>query len=147
MILVLRAMNSIFFQEAKDAKNWNQIQRFMSNADKFIMELRGYDKDNMPRFAYESLRKNYFTDERFNYERICKTSKAAAGLFLWIRGLYNYVRIIKQRGPQMTQSPVRQQHVRNSSELGYSESPLRQPRPQPSHLNSTASRNAKTQRA
>lgn len=124
----------------------------MSNADKVLMEMKGYDKDNIPRFVYESLRTKYFAYKGFNYEQICKKSKAAAELFLWIRGLFTYGKIMRQRGGQIispsnlnqSQSPARQQHARSSSEFGYTETPLRQPRPQPSHLNSTASRNAKT---
>ena len=73
----------------------------MSNADKMLMEMTGYDKDNIPRFVYESLRTKYFTNKGFNYERICKSSKAAAGLFRWIRGLYTYGKIMRQRGSQI----------------------------------------------
>ena len=51
-----------------------------------------YDKDNVELKLWKKLRP-YVNDPELSPESLCKKSKAAGGLGVWVRGIYIYVGI------------------------------------------------------
>ena len=143
----------------------------MANAGQFLKKMVDFDKDNVSPRVIKKLG-GYFNVPGFDRDSIMKNSAAAASLFMWVKGIYVYSRA-RMQGRDMSSSPVRQQQPNNRQSLsqsfnsiaeeprvaptqyndpsifsGEAETPQRNSAKRtPSYLNSTASRNAKTQRA
>ncbi|CAM9250530.1 unnamed protein product [Sphacelaria rigidula] len=78
---------------------WGPSQKMLGDPE-FIIQLKGYDKDNIPAKTMAEIRKKYVTDPRFTPEAAEKASKAAAGLCKWVYAMETYDRVAKVVGPK-----------------------------------------------
>ena len=64
----------------------------LSNTERLIASLKGYDKDNVPKSILQKV-KPVVTHESFTPENMMKKSAAIASLCVWAMGMYEYATV------------------------------------------------------
>lgn len=80
-------------------KSWKAAKAMMGNVDKFLIDLKTYDKDNIP----ETCRKEvqvYVKDKGFDPELVKSQSQAAAGLCSWVINILKYYEVFCDVAPK-----------------------------------------------
>ncbi|CAF0714705.1 unnamed protein product [Brachionus calyciflorus] len=80
-------------------RSWKAAKAMMGNVDKFLIDLKTYDKDNIP----ETCRKEvqvYIKDPIFQPELVKTQSLAAAGLCSWVVNILKYYEVFCDVAPK-----------------------------------------------
>ncbi len=83
---------------AKD-RSWKAAKAFMGNVDKFLEQLKSYDKENI----HENCRKEvqqYVNDKEFEPELIKSKSAAASGLCSWVVNILKFYEVYCDVAPK-----------------------------------------------
>lgn len=67
---------------------------------KFLVELKEYDKDNIPAWIIAKISSNYINNPDFNPALIQKVSSACQGLCKWVIAIVSYDKIFKIVAPK-----------------------------------------------
>jgi dynein heavy chain len=73
-------------------KSWKAAKVMMGNVDKFLSDLKNYDKDNIHENCRREV-KPYLNDSSFTPELIRTQSQAAAGLCSWVINILKYYEV------------------------------------------------------
>ena len=85
----------IMLQESPD---WKTAKKVLGDS-KFLENLKGYDKDNIPEPTIKKLQK-YVNDEGMSVDTVGRVSSAAKGLCMWLHAMNTYHRVAKTVGPK-----------------------------------------------
>ena len=80
-------------------KSWKTAKAFMGNVDKFLVDLKTYDKDNI----HENCRREvqvYVKDKTFDPDQVKTQSNAAAGLCSWVINILRYYEVFCDVAPK-----------------------------------------------
>merc|ERR1712054_314031 len=80
-------------------KNWKNSVGILQRGGKLLVELKEYDKDNIPAEYLKKLQK-YLDRDDFTLEAVGKQSSAAQGMCMWVRAMDVYSRVAKEVGPK-----------------------------------------------
>lgn len=80
-------------------RSWKAAKSFMGNVDKFLEQLKTYDKENIPETCRREVMK-YIADEEFNPELVRTKSAAAAGLCSWVINILRFYEIYCDVAPK-----------------------------------------------
>lgn len=80
-------------------KNWKSSVGILQRGGKLLVELKEYDKDNIPAEYLKKLQK-YLDRDDFTPEAVGKQSSAAQGMCMWVRAMDVYSRVAKEVGPK-----------------------------------------------
>ena len=78
--------------------DWDTAKRVMTDP-KFMDNLKGYDKDNIPAASLRKLRK-YVEDPNFSIDAVTKVSKAASSLCMWVHAMDVYSVVARAVAPK-----------------------------------------------
>mmetsp|Transcript_46773 Transcript_46773/g.83798 ORF Transcript_46773/g.83798 Transcript_46773/m.83798 type:complete len:4084 (-) Transcript_46773:846-13097(-) len=82
----------------KEGKDWASAKKVISDSG-FLKRLLNYDKDNIPAKVSKDVQK-YINDESFTPQIVESSSKACAGLCMWVRAIDTYSKVAKNVGPK-----------------------------------------------
>lgn len=74
---------------------WDDAKRLLNDPSKFITRLEKYDRDNIPDNLINKLTNFFKNHPEFQSKVVAKASKAAEGLCLWCRAIYDYHFVFK----------------------------------------------------
>ncbi len=80
-------------------KSWKVAKLMMGNVDKFLSDLKNYDKDNIHENCRREV-KPYLNDPSFKPELIRTQSQAAAGLCSWVINIVKYYEVFMEVLPK-----------------------------------------------
>ena len=80
-------------------RSWKAVKAMMGNVDKFLVDLKTYDKDNIPEMCRKEV-KVYVTDKAFDPEQVKTQSSAAAGLCSWVINILRYYEVYTDVAPK-----------------------------------------------
>jgi dynein heavy chain len=83
---------------AKD-RSWKAAKAFMGNVDKFLEQLKGYDKENIHENCRREIQQ-YVNDKEFEPELIRSKSNAAAGLCSWVINILKFYEVYCDVAPK-----------------------------------------------
>ncbi|KAJ1517722.1 Dynein heavy chain 7, axonemal [Coelomomyces lativittatus] len=78
---------------------WSPAQKVLADS-KFLQNLKGYDKDNIPVKIIQKIRKEYIPNPEFDPNVIKNASTAAEGLCRWVRAMDSYDEVAKVVAPK-----------------------------------------------
>lgn len=61
----------------------------------FLQSLKDYDKDNIPPFIMDTIRRFYLPHKDFHPKIVAKASSAAEGLCKWVIAMDKYDKVVK----------------------------------------------------
>ncbi|GBG25533.1 Dynein heavy chain 6, axonemal [Hondaea fermentalgiana] len=91
---VMEAVNVLLGEKP----DWDTAKKVMSDT-KFMDNLKGYDKDNIPAATLKKLKK-YVEDPMMAVDNVAKVSKAATSLCMWVHAMDVYSVVAKEVGPK-----------------------------------------------
>lgn len=80
-------------------RSWKNAKAMMGNVDKFLNDLRTYDKDNIPEMCRKEVQV-YVTDKTFDPDLVKTQSNAAAGLCSWVINILKYYEVFCDVAPK-----------------------------------------------
>jgi dynein heavy chain len=84
----------------KEPDYWQAAQQtVLSNANKLLVDLREFDKDNIPDKVITKI-EPYIADPRFTPTQIEKASKACTAVCMWVRAMHKYHNVAKAVEPK-----------------------------------------------
>lgn len=116
---VLTICNALMVCLGIQEQGWNRAKQMMADKNALLQALKNYDKDNVPSRTIKTLERDFFSNEELTLENVRNQSCAAGSLYEWVRGLYEYCRLLAKirqiRGisasrsdQSQSRSPVRQ---------------------------------------
>ncbi|KAG7394155.1 hypothetical protein PHYBOEH_005588 [Phytophthora boehmeriae] len=78
--------------------DWDTSKRILSRST-FMIELKEYDKDNIPAATLKRIRK-YIENPDFAVDEVKKVSHAAMSLCMWVHAIDTYARVFKEVAPK-----------------------------------------------
>lgn len=80
-------------------RSWKNAKAMMGNIDKFLNDLRNYDKDNIPEMCRKEVQV-YVKDKTFDPDLIRTQSQAASGLCSWVINILKYYEVYCDVAPK-----------------------------------------------
>lgn len=80
-------------------RSWKAAKAMMGNVDKFLIDLKTYDKDNIPEMCRKEVQV-YVKDPTFVPELVKTQSQAAAGLCSWVVNILRYYEVFCDVAPK-----------------------------------------------
>ena len=80
-------------------RSWKNAKAIMGNVDKFLEQLKNYDKDNIPEMCRKEVQV-YVKDKGFDPELVKVQSQAAAGLCSWVINILLYYEVYCDVAPK-----------------------------------------------
>ncbi|RLN61335.1 hypothetical protein BBP00_00005467 [Phytophthora kernoviae] len=78
--------------------DWDNSKRILSRST-FMIELKEYDKDNIPAGILKRIRK-YIENPEFAVDEVKKVSHAAMSLCMWVHAIDTYARVFREVAPK-----------------------------------------------
>lgn len=94
-------------------RTWNECKKMMNAVDRFLVELRSFDVNNIPQACVDQIQM-YINNPAFEPENIKKKSFAAAGLCKWCIGMNEYHKIRCEVRPKEERLAEAQQRLSSS---------------------------------
>ena len=81
-------------------ETWDDGKNLMKEPQKFIDNLKSYDKENIPEKLLKKLKRDYINKEYFKPHLIEKKSKAGKSICMWVCAIDNFSGVMKIIGPK-----------------------------------------------
>ncbi|XP_073998898.1 dynein heavy chain at 62B isoform X2 [Rhodnius prolixus] len=78
---------------------WGPSKRMLGDMA-FLQSLKDYDKDNIPPFIMDTIRRFYLPHKDFHPKIVAKASSAAEGLCKWVIAMDKYDKVVKMVAPK-----------------------------------------------
>ena len=92
--LVLTICNALMVCLGIQEQGWKRAKQMMADKNALLQALKNYDKDNVSPRIIKTLERDFFSKEDLTLENIRNQSCAAGSLYEWVRGIYEYSRVL-----------------------------------------------------